>query len=192
MRTFEGRGLIVRRQGVGTYVTRAPQIIETGLDKLESIATLATRLGLEVEMVDLKIEQTDPTEEEIYRFKMDPGDQVVKISRVMSTDDRAVAHLVDILPEQVISQGDFDDDFRGSVLDWLLDRGDPILGHSRTDITAVSATASIARRLNIQRGDVLLCMEAWLYTIEGGTIDHTFSYFLPGTFRFHLVRRVGQ
>ncbi len=63
---------------------------------------------------------------------------------------------------------------------------------SRTELTAVSAPGEIARSLKIQRGDVLLRMEAYLYTKDGTAIVHSLSYFLPGTFRFHVVRRVGR
>jgi GntR family transcriptional regulator len=48
MRTFEGQGLIRRRQGVGTFVVSHSQIIESGLEVLESIETLSNKIGLDV------------------------------------------------------------------------------------------------------------------------------------------------
>src|SRR5664279_1981066 len=53
MRSFEGQGLIRRRQGVGTFVVSHKQVIESGLEALESIETLASKIGLNVEMGDL-------------------------------------------------------------------------------------------------------------------------------------------
>ena len=44
--------------------------------------------------------------------------------------------------------------------------------------------------LSIQRGDVLLCFVADLYTAGRRVIDHSISYFVPGYFRFHVVRKV--
>ncbi len=49
----------------------------------------------------------------------------------------------------------------------------------------------VARALGIQRGDVLLRFTADLYSTTGQIVDYSFSYFLPGYFRFHVVRRVG-
>src|SRR5690606_33242842 len=46
MRTFEGQGVIRRRQGVGTFVVGPIQVIETGLEVLESIETLAEKISL--------------------------------------------------------------------------------------------------------------------------------------------------
>ncbi len=49
----------------------------------------------------------------------------------------------------------------------------------------------MARALQIQRDDVLLHFVAYLYSNDGRVVDYSFSYFLPGYFRFHVVRKVG-
>jgi GntR family transcriptional regulator len=64
------------------------------------------------------------------------------------------------------------------------------LSKSFTDIQAVAASAEIAKKLEIQRGDVLLLFVARLYDENGIVVDYSSSYFLPGYFRFHVVRRV--
>jgi len=190
MRIFERRGRIVRRQGVGTYVTQMPHVIDTGIETLESIERLADRIGLEVETGDLEIRERTATDKELRRFKWDKDLQLIEISRVILAEGRPVAFLIDILPEKNLPADIKAGKFRGSVLDILLQRDEPELRQCLTDITAVSASAEVARHLKIQRGDVLLLFEAWLYSKEGEVIDHTFSYFLPGTFRFHINRRL--
>ena len=192
MRTFEGRGWIVRRQGVGTYVTRPPQVIPTGLEILESIETRAARLGMDVSMGGHWVEHRPPTEEETEKFELPAGQEVLEVSRVILTESRPVAFLIDVLPSDVLDEHDLVENFQGSVLDRLLKRGTPVLSHSQAEISAIAAPGSVARRLNIQRGDVLQLFEAWLYSQEGRVIDHSFSYFLPGIFRFRVVRRVDQ
>jgi GntR family transcriptional regulator len=56
----------------------------------------------------------------------------------------------------------------------------------------VPASPPVARALGIQRGDVLLCFMAELFTTDSKVIDRSQSYFLPGYFRFHVVRRLVQ
>jgi len=70
--------------------------------------------------------------------------------------------------------------------------GEVDLDVSRTEIGALSATPEVARRLQIQRGDVLLRLEARLFSREGRALDHSWSYFLPGSIHLHIVRRVGK
>src|SRR5512140_1886200 len=56
MRTFEVQGLIRRRQGSGTFVVGQMPVLEAGLELLESLETMADRLGREVSVSDLHVE----------------------------------------------------------------------------------------------------------------------------------------
>ncbi|RPI28291.1 MAG: GntR family transcriptional regulator [Chloroflexota bacterium] len=191
MRTFETQGLIRRRQGAGTFVIHPSYIIESGLEVLESIETLANRIGLNVMMGELKVEYRSALKEEAEALNLETGDRVAYLSRVIQAEGRPVAFLVDILPEDILNDDDLEKGFTGSVLDLLLRRGTPALVTSRTEINAVTATPEVARALGIQRGDVLLRFSAHLYAGSGRVVDYSFSYFLPGYFKFHVVRRVG-
>jgi GntR family transcriptional regulator len=191
MRTFEGQGLIRRRQGVGTFVVDHPDVIDTGLEVLESIETLASRMSLDVSMGDLRVAQIESDSKLAKIFDIEPGTTLTQISRVIYTDDRPVAFLQDIVPPHILPDSAFDQSFTGSVLDFLLHQGNSALANSMTEVQAVIASSRIARALEIQRGDVLLKFVASLYTDQGEVIDYSSSYFLPGYFRFHVVRRVG-
>jgi GntR family transcriptional regulator len=190
MRPLEAKGRIVRRQGVGTYVVEPPQVIETGLEVLTSINALASRMGMTVKMKDLEITVRRVNGPDDSPLHTPRGGQVVDVSRVMVAEDRPVAYLVDSVPDDILTAESLKDDFRGSVLEILRARGEPQLDRSQAEITATTATHAIARSLGIQRGDVLLYLEARLFDTSGRVVDHSRSYFLPGTFRFHVVRRV--
>jgi GntR family transcriptional regulator len=191
MRTFETQGLIRRKQGSGTYVSHPGSIFETGLEVLESIETLAERIGLPVKPDDYKLENRPADEKEAKILNLEPGSHVWVVSRGIRVENLPVAYLIDILPEEILSADELDNNFTGSVLDFLLRRGTPELINSRTEIMADTATTEVARSLGIQRNDVVLLFKAYLYASDGRVVDYSFSYFLPGYFRFHVVRRVG-
>jgi len=190
MRTFEAQGLIRRRQGVGTFVVAQTRVIESGLEVLESIERLANRIGLVVSMGELEIKETLATPETAEKLQVEESTRLINISRVIYADNRPVAYLVDILPPNILSEEELENGFTGSVLDFLLKKGSPGLLKSFTDIQAVPTDPAIAKKLEIQRGDVLLRFAARLYSDEGTIIDFSLSYFLPGYFRFHVVRNV--
>ncbi len=191
MRSFEGKGMIRRRQGVGTFVAAKVPVMETGLEVLESIGTLAQRSGLTVRMGELQIQQITADEETADMLNLEVASELTRVARIIYTDNRPIAFLVDSLPVGILPVEELQADFTGSVLDLLLQRGAPKLVQSRTEIKAVGATSEVARALQIQRDDVLLYFAAQLYTDENRVIDYSISYFLPGYFRFHVVRRVG-
>ncbi|MBM3144097.1 MAG: GntR family transcriptional regulator [Chloroflexi bacterium] len=191
MRIFETRGFLRRRQGVGTFVVRPTQVIESGLEVLESIETLSDRIGLSVAMGDCQLVDCVADEVIAEKLGVEQGSKTLRISRVILADERPAAFLVDTLRPDVLAPEEVGTNFKGSVLDVLLKRGDPPLKHSRTEINAFAADSDVARALDIQRGDSVLHFESLLYTIEDEPIDYSLSYFLPGYFKFHVVRRVG-
>ncbi|MHB1481438.1 MAG: GntR family transcriptional regulator [Bellilinea sp.] len=191
MRAFEGQGLIRRRQGIGTFVVGRATVIESGLEVLQSIETMADSINLKVTMGALHINQIESDEKLANGLKVEVNTPLIKVERVILGDNRPVAFLVDILPENVLTPAELEVGFNGSVLDLLLQRGSPNLLKSYTEINAVAAPTDIARALEIQRGDVLLMFQAYLYDDLGRAVNFSKSYFIPGYFRFHVVRKVG-
>jgi GntR family transcriptional regulator len=190
MRTFEAQGLIRRRQGSGTFVVGQMPVLEAGLELLESLETMADRLGLEITVSDLQIEGVAASEDTALGLGVAVGTRLTRIRRVMREETRPVAYLVDTLPEDILKPEQLPSHFKGSVLDFLLARGDQ-LTVSKAAISAMGAPADVAKALQIQRGDVLLEFTSKLYHSGGKVLDYSFSYFIPGYFHFHVVRRVG-
>ncbi len=190
MRTFEAQGLVRRRQGSGTFVVGQFPVIEAGLEVLESLETMAERLGLEITLGDLRIEVLQADKEHQTELAVPAGTRLTRVQRVMREESRPVAFLIDTLPEEILKAEHLPANFKGSVLDFLLARGDP-LTVSKAAISAISAPADVAKALQVQRGDVLLVFISKLYNSSGKVLDYSSSYFIPGYFHFHVVRRVG-
>jgi len=191
MRSFETQGMIRRRQGSGTFVVGKIQALDSGLEVLESLETMAKRLGLEVTMSDLSIEEIKADAEFSSALSLPMDTKLTLVRRVIRAEARPVAYLVDVLPENILHSKDIPFDFHGSVLDFLLGRGDS-LTTSRANVSAIGATAEVAKALEIQRGDVLLHFYSQLFDSSGKVVDYSLSYFIPGYFHFHVVRRVGS
>lgn len=191
MRTFETQGLIRRRQGSGTFVVGKVPVIEAGLEVLESLDTMAHRMHLSITVSDLQIEQITADRDAAFGLRLAEGDRLTRVRRVMRTDGRPVAYLIDILPEDFLKPHELPDSFSGSVLDFMLARNDQLTA-SRAAISASNATAEVAKALEIQRGDVLLQFVSQLYLNDGRIVDYSMSYFIPGYFRFHINRRIGN
>jgi len=191
MRTFETQGLIRRRQGAGTFVVGQVPVLESGLEVLESLETMARRLNLAVTVSDLHVEKMYADQELADGLKLPLATRLLSVRRVIRADSRPVAYLVDTLPEEFLSPEELPRKFNGSVLDFLVARGSP-LTVSRAEISATGATAEVARALEIQREDVLLKFTSQLYTADGSIVDYSVSNFIPGYFNFHVIRRVGN
>ena len=189
---LEHAGMIIRKHGVGTFVAPPQPVIDAGLEELESLETLAERIGLETHMGKVAIEERPALSAETDRLQLAPSDHVLSVARVIMTGKRPVAYLIDVVPLQYLRHQDLTTNFNGSVLDLFLKRQQPALSHSRTDIVPIAADADLARQLKVKAGDTLLKLEAQLFTRDGKVADYSQSYFVPGYFHFHVVRRIGK
>jgi GntR family transcriptional regulator len=189
---LEQGGLIVRRHGIGTFVSPRYPLVEAGLEELQSIETLAQRIGLEIHMGDCQIRERTATPGEAESLQVAATSPVLAVERVMLSGERPIAYLIDVLPAGVLEQTELGDAFDGSVLDLLLRRRDPRLKDSHTELSAESADADLASRLHLRPGDPVLKFTAQLYAASGRVVDYSVSYFSPGHFRFHINRRVNQ
>jgi GntR family transcriptional regulator len=189
MRTFETQGIIRRRQGSGTYVVGKVPVIDAGLEVLESLDRMARRMNLEIAVSDLQVEEVEADVDTANGLGVLEGTRLTRIRRVIRADGRPAAYLIDTLPESLLKPADLPAEFRGSVLDYLLARGEK-LNVSRAVISATNATADVAKPLEIQRDDVLLVFTSQLFDLKGTVVDYSTSYFIPGYFYFHVNRRI--
>lgn len=192
IRSFVERGVLVRRHGVGTFVASRIPFLESGLEVLESLERLAQRTGLKTEMYRLTVLERAASPAERVGLGIESTDAVpvLVVDRVIAVAGTPVADLRDVVPLQVLRKSDLGPDFRGSVLDVFLKRGEPLLSFSRTDIIAESARADVARRLQIPRGTALLKLTAQLYSVDERIVDFSVSFFIPGHFKFHVIRKI--
>ena len=67
-------------------------------------------------MGDLKISKYSASKEQAEALQIETGSSLIQVSRVILADDRPVAYLIDILPEDVLSSIELQEGFTGSVL----------------------------------------------------------------------------
>jgi DNA-binding GntR family transcriptional regulator len=188
-------GFILRKQGVGTFVSPGYQKrFENGLEVLESLDHIATRMGLATEMGKAEIEERPPKIYELAHLEREPGEipSILSVTRTILVETRPVAYLWDIVPTEYLHREELAHGFHGSVLDTLLRRGSPMLDYSLTELTAISANADLARQLHVPAKSPLMQLQAKLCTPENRVVDFSISYFVPDSFNFHVIRRIGR
>lgn len=187
---LEQRGVVIRRHGVGTFLAPSGAILEAGLERLESLTTIAHRMGLETSTSEVELVERAASALEAAALNLQPDAPVLSVTRVICTAQKPFAYLIDVLPTACLPKAAIPPDFTGSVLDLLITRSDPPVQYSRTDILTDIADTLIARKLNLHPGELVLKLEAQLYARDGRVVDASLSYFVPGFFRFRVMRRI--
>jgi GntR family transcriptional regulator len=188
LRLLEDEGIIVRRQGVGTFVTTGPHL-ESGLERLESVFSLADQEHMQTRIDHLSVDSVPADRTLAEQLQVEGSTPITRVRRTVLIENEPVAYMEDLIPALWLSPQDIDQHFNGSVLDLLRRRQPGRVQEALADITAVQANRALARQLGVRRGTALLLLEETLFDAEGQPVGFSRNYFVPDRFRFHVVRR---
>jgi DNA-binding GntR family transcriptional regulator len=158
-------GFLYRRQGVGTFI-RPVSPLEGGLERLESILTIASRQDIQTHVRDLKVDEVAADGFIADLLDVGEGTPVTRVRRTITTDGNPISYfddyvLTEWMPPEAIGSG-----FSGSVLDILL--------------SEVLGTSTYAP---------LILIKETLFDEIGQKIGYSRNYFLPESINFRVVRR---
>jgi GntR family transcriptional regulator len=186
LRTLGNDGLIVIRQGRGSFVTES-SMIRAGMQELKSITSTIAEMGHKPGMEYHHRVYREATEEDIEMFQLERGAQVLDIRRRILADDVVVAYSFDVLPRWVFPADFAPSDLTGSVFAALRESGGPVPDWGRATVHAVlSSDVAWDDRDGGEKLYVLL--DQLQYDTENRPFMHTRSYFVEGKFNFTVIR----
>jgi GntR family transcriptional regulator len=94
---LEQEGVITRRQGLGSFISK-PRKIVLGMERLYSLTTVALERNQEPSRKCLELKVISATENIAKNLEINPGDQVAKIVRLRLIDDIPLAVDTSYLP----------------------------------------------------------------------------------------------
>ena len=136
-----GRGLLVRRQGSGTFLARLPERSEqpspvgiklgsgvAQLGRLDTYTSIAERLGLKADSDHLRVETARIAPDEAQALELPADGEVTRVCRVLLLDGEPAAWMIDVLPADLIPAAKVRQLLSPSqmMLDLLLDEGIPV------------------------------------------------------------------
>jgi GntR family transcriptional regulator len=186
---LEQRGVIVRRHGVGTFISGYGQRLEGGLERLESVLELAICQGIHLHCQGLQVLQEPASLELADKLQVAPDTPLTHIQRVIVADNAPVAYMLDVVSVSILAPEDVDESFNGSVLDLLKQKWAQRIDRALAHIIALNADASLAGKLQVEPGQAILLLEETLFDEQGGTVEFSRNYFVPDFCDFYVLRR---
>ncbi len=189
---LESHGLVIRRQGLGTFVgAPVAASFRGGIEQLETFHSLVTRVGLNAKRVEREVTFMPASADLAGLLEVEVGVELVRVQVVEAVNDRRMAYLdshlrqqpgeVDVLRQSV-----------ESVIDYLVEHRSPSLSHARSDFQALNASEAVAAKLDVPPGRAVLHLRDVYYAADGAPMGVSLNYFLTDLFRFHVIRRVPE
>lgn len=189
LRSAEDAGLVVRRRGVGTVKTHRPHLTND-LSVNSGVTALIREHGLRAGTREPSLERREASREEGRRLGLQPDQQVWSVDRVRTADGVAVVDSREVVPAALLGGGELSAEglTHGSVYGFLSDKGHEV-HHGVASIHPVAAGATLARRLEVKRGALLLRLVQVDYDVGGDPVLLSTDHHLADAFEFSVSRR---
>lgn len=186
---LEKDGLIVRKQGVGTFVAPHSAEISGGLERLASFRSVAELAGAAVQVVARTVSQVEADATNAYVLQVPLGSELVRVETTVAVDGCRTAYLDGLIARQWVDLAQLAAD-EGSLLEHLCRGSELPLAYSRSAIYALEADDTLAERLGVPRGKAILHLAETVYTDTDAPIAFFRNYFVTDCYNFKIVRRI--
>lgn len=188
---LQTQGVIERRRGVGTFVAEEkPASLRPGIERLRSFRSLSQAAGMSFARSSWSVREAFADEGVASALGVKPGEPVVYVRTTATASEIPAATFgTYILPEHVDV-----DRLRvystGSLLDFVIETGSPMLHHTNTELSATNAAGSVSVWLDVPDGTPVLGLAEVFYDRSGRSVMYSRNHFLTTQVSFNLVRMV--
>jgi len=184
-------GLILRKQGDGTYVNQHIRAINTHSGGMWDFTRLIASSGYQptIREISLSIRPADDQEAEI--LSVEAGDPLLSIVRLFSADGRPAILAKNVIPGYLLKVSPDQVDGRLQIGDLLARCCHQKIAYTLTDISSMTTTPDAIELLNLPAGSSLLVLQVTFFNRNNHPIVHGRSYFNDSLLQLRLVQAWG-
>jgi len=189
LRLLEEDGVIVRRQGRGTFVRNSDLIIRNPLEVNISVTEVIESKGLKAGTAWFKLERAKADKKISDKLNIEVGSPVVILERVRTADEKPVAYTLDVFSENIVGGMESLKELDGSLSKLLEKKHNQKIEYSVSKIIPILPRPHILDKLKIGKLSPLLLVEEVDYTSEDKPIIYGREYWVPHILEFTILRR---
>ncbi|WP_428910753.1 GntR family transcriptional regulator [Niallia sp. Krafla_26] len=187
IRMLQREGLLISKNGVGTYVSTKLNSIENPLNRLQSIGEMIQNVGYEAGETNIKIYQINPEDEWKTKLQLEESQQVTILERTRTADGNKVAFYYNIFPQHLI--GDvFNDGFSGAIFDVLEKEANIKILSALTEICAVDPSIERDQKAIELLGNKIILLKQLHYSNANQPVFYSLDYLNTSIFKLTIKR----
>ena len=190
LRALESEGRVRRMWGAGTFVANGRRVANS-LDVNFGVTEAIRAAGMEAGISDARHTMEPATVSEAARLELQPGSDVIVVERVRTAGGKPVVLSRDIMPGRLIARRPelADEMLQRSIYEVLERDLGIVIHHGVASFRPVRADLTVARRLGVTRGELLLAIWQVDYSEDGAPVLSSYEYHLADAFEFTVLRR---
>jgi len=189
MRSLEEQRLIVRKRGLGTFVSERSIVKDLSMNF--GITEMIRQAGMTPGAEKATVRKEKAPSAIAKALKLPESGMVVVLERVRTANQRPVVWSQDIIPGEVLGDHAIQPHFleSHSLYQYLEAHLQIQISHGVAQIRPVAASAEIADSLNVHKGTPLLRVDQTDYDTSERPVLHSIEHHLPDAFTFIVNRR---
>jgi len=185
---LQKEGLLLKRHGVGNFVTEWRPIVRGGIEKLTGITEFIKAQGLKAESKITCFKVSRCEDDICERLDINIGDEVLLLETTKYASEVPVALCMDIIPKALVE--DFDPSkIHNSVFEGLRVHYGIDIRYAECDLIPMLSDGELSEKLDVPVSTPLLLLEQLHYDFQSRRVLYSRSYFPSGRFTFKLIRR---
>ena len=190
LRAMELEGLLRRRQGSGTFVADHPRMANS-LDVNFGVTDAIRAAGMTAGVASGRHWVEPASAGEAALLELEPGQDVLVIERVRTAEGKPVVLSRDLFPSRLVDghPGVVAELMERSIYEVLERELGIVIHHGVARFRPVRADRSVAGRLGVPRGELLLYLWQVDYATDGAPVLSSHEFHLADAFDFTVVRR---
>jgi GntR family transcriptional regulator len=189
MAPFVSDGVLLRKQGDGTYVNKRGWEVTAKLDRFWSFVKLIQDTGHDPMVRMLRVAYRVVTVWEAEMLEIPLESQVLVIERLFLSEENPVIHSTNILPAALISDMPLIEEVVISINDFLSNNAGQEIYYSTADISAQVPDEEISTILELPDGTPILRFSDVFYNRDEEPVAIGFNYYNEKILGMRLVRQ---
>ncbi|MAT40934.1 MAG: hypothetical protein CL609_01235 [Anaerolineaceae bacterium] len=183
-----GEGLVIRKQGDGTYVNKRLEGVQTNLGGLWEFGELIEKNGFQASIQSIFVGQRDAGTEEASVLAIQPGEPVVELKRLFFANQRPVIYVINLIPANLLAVPVEEINGRLSIREILQLYCNENIAYALSEVCANLANSEVSSFLKLPSQTPLLNIHICFYDANNRPIVSGSSYYDDTILKLRLVQ----
>ena len=186
---LEGEGVIVRRHGIGTFITKSPTIYDS-LNDFYTFNQIIKESGFTPHFQTLSMGFEFGSADVYQAFSKNQSMKVYCIKRIVRADQKPVIYVEDYISPE-IKEEDFNwSEFDGNMIQFLSSSLNLPLHHIQSRIRAAALNPEISQYLELESGTPILSIRSSIFMTDNQLIAYSKLCFNSNIIQLNIMRMI--